>query len=336
MSTIKQVAARAGVSFTTVSHVVNRTRPVSDAARVRVARAIAELGYFPSAVARALKTSQTRILGVIVPNITNPFFAELVRGIEDVCERNHYSVFLCNGDDDSGRQERSMDTLLERRVDGVLLATPTGPEAAIAGRLSGAKLKTVVVDRNVSGLVADRVRIDHTGGARLAVRHLLELGHRRIACLSGPSGFAASRARVAGWRKALARAGITPEPHWLLEGDFSAAAGYALARQLLATESITAIFASNDLLAIGALRAAAEAGRAVPGTLSIIGFDGIELGAFTYPQLTTVGCSIRGIGEEAASILIDRIAGRAKGTIDHVVKPQIILRESTGPVPKYE
>jgi LacI family transcriptional regulator len=333
VSTIKQVAARAGVSFTTVSHVVNRTRPVSDAARVRVERAIAELGYLPSAVARALKTSQTRILGVIVPNITNPFFAELVRGVEDVCERNHYSVFLCNGDDDRGRQERSMDTLLERRVDGVLLATPTGPEAAIARRLAGAKLKTVVVDRNVSGLLADRVRIDHAGGARLAVEHLLELGHRRIACLSGPSSFAASRARVTGWRKALARAGITPEAHWLLEGDFSAAAGYALARPVVARQSgITAIFAGNDLLAIGALRAAAEAGRAVPRTLSIIGFDGIELGAFTYPQLTTVGCSIRTIGEEAASILIDRIAGRANAAIDRVVTPHIIRRESTGVV----
>ena len=331
MSTIKQVAARAGVSFTTVSHVVNRTRPVSDAARVRVERAIAELGYLPSAVARALKTSQTRILGVIVPNITNPFFAELVRGVEDVCERNHYSVFLCNGDDDRERQERSLDTLLERRVDGMLLATPTGPESAIARRVAHAKLKTVVVDRNVSGIAADRVRIDHAGGARLAVEHLLALGHRRIACLSGPSSFAASRARVAGWRKALARAGVTPDPSWLLEGDFSAAAGYELAHKLLARSPVTAIFASNDLLAIGALRAAAERGRSVPSLLSVIGFDGIDLGAFTYPPLTTVGCSIRGIGVEAARLLIDRIAGRAPDTVDHVVKPEIILRESTGP-----
>src|SRR5205085_1576944 len=142
LSTIKHVAARAGVSFTTVSHVMNRTRPVSDGARLRVERAIAELGYFPSAVARALKTSQTRIVGVIVPNITNPFFSELMRGIEDVCERSNYSVFLCNGDDDPGRQGRSLDTLLERRVDGVLLATPTGPAAALVKRLASAQMKT--------------------------------------------------------------------------------------------------------------------------------------------------------------------------------------------------
>jgi len=332
LSTSKQVAARAGVSFTTVSHVVNGTRPVSDSARLRVERAIAELGYFPSAVARALKTRQTRILGVIVPNITNPFFAELMRGIEDVCERSHYSVFLCNGDDDRERQARSLETLLERRVDGILLATPTGPAAAIAKRLSGANMKTVVVDRSVAGLVADRVRIDHQAGARLAVEHLLALGHRRIACLAGPSSFAVSGARVAGWRKALARAGVAPEEDWLLEGDFRAAAGHELTRKLLTRGKVTAVFASNDLLAIGALRAAAEQGLPVPKSLSVIGFDGIEMGAFTYPALTTVGYPIRAIGETAATVLIDRIAGRRTEVCEIVVAPEIILRESTGPV----
>jgi len=334
VSTIKQVAARAGVSFTTVSHVVNRTRPVSDNARLRVERAIAELGYFPSAVARALKTSQTRILGVIVPNITNPFFSELMRGIEDVCERSHYSVFLCNGDDDLERQGRALETLLGRRVDGVLLATPTGPAAALAKRLSGARMKTVVVDRSVPGLEADQVRIDHQAGARLAVEHLLALGHRRIACLAGPSTFAVSRARVAGWRKALARAGVTPEDGWLLAGDFRAADGHDLTRRLLARAKVTAVFASNDLLGIGALRAAAEQGLQVPNALSVIGFDGIEIGAFTYPALTTVGYPIRSIGETAATVLIDRIAGRRTEVCEIVVAPQIILRESTGPVPK--
>ena len=329
MSTIKHVAARAGVAFTTVSHVVNRTRPVSEQARARVERAIAELGYRPSAVARALKTSQTRILGVIVPNITNPFFSELMRGIEDVCERNDYSVFLCNGDDDLERQDRSLETLFERRVDGVLLATPTGPAAALARRLAHAKVRTVLVDRNVPGLAADRVRIDHGTGARLAVEHLLALGHRRIACLAGPMSFAVSRARVAGWKKALVRAGIEPGADWLLEGDFRAASGHDLTRSLIARGDFTAIFASNDLLGIGALRAAAEEGVTVPRSLSIIGFDGIEMGAYTYPALTTVGYPIRAIGEAAATVLIERLAGGAPGLRDVVVTPRVIEREST-------
>ena len=237
MSTIKHVAARAGVSFTTVSHVMNGTRPVSDSARRRVQDAIAELGYRPSAVARALKTSETRILGVIVPNITNPFFSELMRGIEDVCERSNYSVFLCNGDDDRERQGRSLETLIERRVDGVLLATPTGPAAPLARRLSSLGMKTVVVDRRLQGLAADQVRIDHPAGSRLAVEHLLALGHRRIACLAGPSSFVVGRARVAGWRKALERAGIRIARGWLVEGQRLDALRIELATTLVVRDS---------------------------------------------------------------------------------------------------
>lgn len=334
MSTIKHVAARAGVSFTTVSHVLNGTRRVSDAARERVERAVAEMGYAPSAVARALKMSETCILGVLVPNITNPFFAELTRGIEDCCRRTDYSVFLCNSDDDPERQSRYLQTLLGRRVDGLLLAAAAGDSAALAERLAPTRVPTVVVDRDIPGLGADLVRVDHQAGAELAVEHLLALGHRRIACLSGPSEFAVSRARVAGWREAMARAGIAPEPGWLLEGDFSAAAGHALTTQLLARGlGVTAIFAGNDLLGIGALRAAAEGGIAVPGRLSVIGFDGIDLGAYSYPALTTVGHPIRALGERAATVLLERIAGGPAPRREVVLAPALLARESTGPVP---
>ena len=331
MSTIKQVAARAGVSFTTVSHVVNRTRPVSDSARVRVERAIADLGYFPSAVARALKTAQTRILGVIVPNIINPFFSELVRGIEDACERNNYSVFLCNGDDDRDRQGRSLDTLLGRRVDGVILATPAGPATTLARRIAATKLPTAIVDRPVPGARVDHIAIDHAAGARLAMEHLLELGHRRIAHISGPSAFEVSRARAGGWRQALQDAGVEPREDWLVEGDFLAPSGHEVARKLLAQGEITAIFASNDMLAFGALWAAAEAGWVVPRALSVVGFDGIEMGGFISPALTTVGVPIRQMGETAAMVLIDRLAGRTKRAGETVVTPRLIVRESTGP-----
>lgn len=332
MSTIKHVAARAGVSFTTVSHVLNGTRRVSDSARARVEEAVQALGYSPSAVARALKTSETHILGVVVPNITNPFFAELTRGIEDACERAGYSVFLCNGDDDPARQGRALRTLMQRRVDGVVLATPTGEPGDVKRFLGSTPVKTVVVDRPVPGLDADLVRIDHEAGARLAVQHLLEFGHRRIACISGPMQFAVSKARVEGWRKALLKAGVKPSPSWLLESEFDAAGGYERARQLLETGDVTAIFASNDLIAIGALRAAAELGRPVPGTLSIVGFDAIDLGAFSYPALTTVGYPIREIGEMATRVLIDRIAGKGPSKRESVVQPRLVVRESTAPV----
>ena len=333
MSTLKHVAARAGVSFTTVSHVVNGTRRVSDATRRRVEKAIAEIGYSPSAIARALKKSETHIIGVVVPNITNPFFAELTRGIEDACERRQYSVFLCNGDDDSDRQGRALQTLLERRVDGMLFATPTGDEAALGRRLGTLPMKSVVIDRVLPGSGADLVRIDHQAGAALAVRHLLSLGHRRIGCLSGPSQFAVARARVAGWRQALGEAGITPDERWLVEGEFSTAAGHELTRVLLDRTDVTAILAGNDLMGIGVLRAAAEAGIAVPQRLSVVGFDGIDIGAYTYPALTTVGHPIRRLGELAATVLIERIAGREAQARDVVVTPELLMRESTARVP---
>ena len=323
------------MSFTTVSHVLNGTRRVSDSARARVEQAISEMGYAPSAVARSLKMSETCILGVLVPNITNPFFAELTRGIEDCCRQTDYSVFLCNSDDDPVRQARYLQTLLERRVDGLLLAAAAGEASVLAKRLASARVPTVVVDRSIPGLTADLVRVDHQAGAELAVSHLLALGHRHIACLSGPSEFAVSRARVAGWRRAMAQADVPVDDGWLLEGDFSAAVGCELTRRLLARGGITAIFASNDLLAIGALRAAAERGLAVPQALSIIGFDGIDLGGYVYPALTTVGYPIRALGEMAASVLIERIASGPAADREVVLQAQLLRRESTGPVPAH-
>lgn len=331
MSTIKHVAARAGVSFTTVSHVLNGTRRVSDSARHRVEQAIAEMGYSPSAVARSLKMSETCILGVLVPNITNPFFAELTRGIEDRCRQTDYSVFLCNFDDDAEQQARYLKTLLERRVDGLLLAAAAGEAAVLVQRLELAHVPTVVVERAIPGLSCDLVRVDHEGAARLAMDHLLSLGHRSIACLSGPSLFAVSRARVAGWRQAMQEAQIEIQEGWLLEGDFSAAEGYQLTRQLLARGDVTAIFAGNDQQAIGALHAAAEMGVAVPQALSVIGFDGIDLGGYVYPALTSVGYPIRALGETAATVLIERIAAKPESGREVVLPAQIFLRESTGP-----
>lgn len=336
--TIKDVAARAGVSFTTVSHVLNGTRRVSDTSRARVERAVSEIGYVPSALARALKTCETHVLGVLVPNITNPFFAELTRGVEDAARGLGYSVFLCNCDDEPGRQLGYVQRLLARRVDGLLLANSAAEASTVSGALRQTPVPTVVVDRAVAGLDADLVRLDNTGGARLATEHLLGLGHRHIACLAGPLAFEVSRARVAGWREAMQAAGIEPAPGWLVEGPYNPAQGHAATLGLLANHpEITAVCAGNDLLGIGALRAAAERGVAVPRQLSVIGFDGIELGGFIHPGLTTVGQDIRHIGERAAAVLIERIrrgAARHHGPVrELVVTPELILRESTGAVP---
>lgn len=332
MATIKDVAAAAGVSFTTVSHVVNNSRPVSASVRTRVEEAIRELNYVPSAVARSLKARSTATVGLLVPNGTNPYFAELARGVEDACAAHGYCVFFCNSDDDPAKQQGYLRVLREKRIDGLIIAS-AGEDAVLAGSLANANEPIVVVDRNIEGLETDLVQIDHERGAWLATRHLLALGHARIACIAGPVSTAVGAMRVHGFLRALSQHGVAVSNDAIVEAEASGSGGYHAAQRLFDTVRPTAIFAASDMMGIGALRAAAERGISVPGECSIIGFDDIELARYTYPSLSTVGNSVRTLGEIAAHTLIDRIAGRASPgeLMRRVVAPQLIERESTGP-----
>ena len=333
MATIKDVAAAAGVSFTTVSHVVNNSRPVSADVRAKVERAIRDLNYVPSAVARSLKARSTATVGLLVPNGTNPYFAELARGVEDGCARKGYCVFFCNSDDDPAKQRSYLRVLQEKRIDGLIVAS-AGDDAVLASTLADAREPIVVIDRNIEGLDADLVQIDHERGAWLATRHLLELGHSRIGCITGPVSAAVSAMRMHGFLRAMSERGMEIPADAIVESDFSGAGGYRAAGQLFDNLRPTAIFAGNDMMGIGALRAAAERGLRVPTDCSIIGFDDIELGNFTWPALTTVGQPARALGEMAALTLIERIANtREEGAriYRRVMSPTLFTRESTGP-----
>ncbi len=332
MATIKDVAALAGVSFTTVSHVVNRTRPVSRSAREKVEHAIRQLNYVPSGVARSLKVRATSTIGLLVPNSTNPYFAELARGIETRCERNGYCVFLCNSDDDPEKQRNYLRALREKRIDGLVIAS-AGDNYSLMQGLHDNHVPVVIVDREVEGVAADLVEIDHEAGAYVATQHLLALGHRRIGCISGPSSMAVGTLRVAGFRRAMAEAGVPVPAEAVVESDFSSPGGYYAGSRLFANLMPTAIFAGNDMMGIGVLRAAAERGIRVPQDCSVIGFDDIELSRYVYPALSTVGQSIPQLGEQAAQLLLDRISGMATGTPRRqIVAPQLTLRESTAPL----
>lgn len=327
MATIKDVAARAGISYTTVSHVVNGTRPVSDPVRDKVEAAIAELGYVPSGVARSLRARATGTLGLLVPNASNPYFAELARGIEDHAERNGYSVILCNSDDDIDKQLRYLRVLVERRIDGLIVAT-VASDKAFAEALAGLRVPLMLVDRSLDGVTADRVQVDHERGGFLATQHLLELGHRRIACIGGPASTQVVQLRAAGYRRALAGAKVEALP--VVDCAFTSPAGYAAAQALLADhEPPTAIFAGNDMIALGVLRAAAERGVRVPEQLSVVGFDDIEVSRYLYPALTTVGQSIGQLGETAAARLLARIRTPDLSAEQQLVEPTLVLREST-------
>ncbi|MGX9379968.1 LacI family DNA-binding transcriptional regulator [Pseudomonas sp. JQ36] len=331
MATIKDVAALAGISYTTVSHVVNKTRPVSQEVRLKVEAAIKSLDYVPSAVARSLKAKTTATIGLLVPNSLNPYFAELARGIEDYCERNGYCVILCNSDDNPEKQRSYLRVLLEKRIDGLIVAS-AGGDIGLAQGLAGVKTPMVIVDRGLDGVDADLVRIDHEYGAYLATRHLLELGHRDIATIGGPSSTSVAQMRQAGFCRALKEAGITVRPERMLESDFTSTGGYNAAATLLESNPPSAIFAGNDMIGIGVLRAAAERNVRVPSELSVIGFDDIQMSRYVYPALTTVGQSILQLGEMAAEVLLRRIATPSLVTDQRIVTPSIVLRESTAPL----
>ncbi|WP_277761453.1 LacI family DNA-binding transcriptional regulator [Pseudomonas sp. A34-9] len=331
MATIKDVAALAGISYTTVSHVVNNTRPVSQEVRLKVEAAIKSLDYVPSAVARSLKAKTTATIGLLVPNSLNPYFAELARGIEDYCERNGYCVILCNSDDNPEKQRSYLRVLLEKRIDGLIVAS-AGGDSGLAQGLAGVKTPMVIVDRGLDGVDADLVRIDHEYGAYLATRHLLELGHRDIATIGGPASTSVAQMRLAGYCRALKEAGIEVRPERMLESDFTSTGGYSAAAILLEGNPPSAIFAGNDMIGIGVLRAAAERNVRVPSELSVIGFDDIQMSRYVYPALTTVGQSILQLGEMAAEVLLRRIATPNLGTDQRIVTPSIVLRESTAPL----
>jgi LacI family transcriptional regulator len=223
--------------------------------------------------------------------------------------------------------------LLEKRIDGLVVAS-VGQDSDLLQSLAGVRTPMVIVDRELEGVDADLVRIDHELGAYLATRHLLELGHRDIAYIGGPAETGVSQLRLGGFRRAMAEAGATAAGDRVLHCDFTSLGGYAAAAQVLQGQRPTAIFAGNDMIGFGVLRAAAERQLNVPAELSVIGFDDIELSRYVYPPLTTVGQSIRELGESAASLLLARIGSPRQGAPEQrIVTPRLVLRESTGPRP---
>ena len=330
MITIRDVAQHAQVSVTTVSHVINGTRFVSEDAQARVRAAIEALNYVPSAVARSLKSSRTHTVGMMIPNNSNPYFAEIIRGIEDTCFAAGFNVILCNSDDDPHKQAAYVRVLSEKQVDGLIVLS-SGGDPELLDTLRSATMPQVVVDREIDDLAADLVEVDHEGGARVAVEHLVSLGHRRIACIAGPMELSPARQRVQGWRRALEAAGLGRDDTLVASGAFTAEGGHEAMRSLLQHRP-SAVFASNDLMAIGAICAAADAGLRVPQDLSVIGFDDIALAAYSNPPLTTIAQPKHQTGELAARMVMQRIAKPERPLQREILRPSLVIRRSTARV----
>jgi LacI family transcriptional regulator len=330
-ASIRDVAKRAGVSVTTVSHTLNATRFVSAEAQAKVHEATHALGYVPSEVARGLKHNTTRTLGMLVPNNSNPYFAEIIRGVEHHCYGAGYSLLLCNSNDDVQQQADHLRVLAERRVDGIVLVA-SGDDDSIVAACKDLRLALVLVDREIDAIAVDLIEVDHAAGGELATRHLLSLGHARVACIVGPADLRPSQQREAGWRRALQRAGIAPRADEIVRGDFGPEGGAAAMRRLLqSAQPPGAVFVCNDMMAIGALHAAHEAGIDVPGDLSLIGFDDIELAAYTSPPLTTVAQPKEAIGTGAAGLLLERLVDGRVEPRRAILQPELRVRASTAP-----
>ncbi|WP_071608810.1 ribose operon transcriptional repressor RbsR [Entomohabitans teleogrylli] len=329
MATMKDVARLAGVSTSTVSHVINNDRFVSEAVRARVEAAVASLNYAPSALARSLKINQTRTIGMLITASSNPFYYELVRGVERSCFERGYSLVLCNTEGDEQRMNRNLETLLQKRVDGLLLlCTETHlPSPEIMKRYPA--IPTVMMDWAPFDGDSDLIQDNSLLGGDIATRYLIDKGYTRIACITGPLDKTPSRLRLEGYRHAMARSGLPIMPGYEVNGDFEFAGGYQAMKKLLEMpQPPQAVFAGNDAMAVGAYRALHEAGLAIPGDIAIVGYDDIELARYMTPPLTTIHQPKDELGELAIDVLIHRMGDPTLQQQRLQLTPELVERGS--------
>lgn len=332
LPTIREVARLAGVSVATVSKALNDSGKVSEALRERVEAAARTLGYAPHASARSLRSGATRILGLLVADITNPFFLKLVERIEQLASAAGYSVILCNSGEEAEREERHLGMLLSQRVDGILLIPVRDSWRGRVSALARLPQPLVLVDRMLDGLEADSVTIDNRMAGYLAGEHLVRLGHRRVAIVMGSPEHQIARHRLDGFREALATGGIALDEQLIARNCFNEEVAYRAVLSLLDhAERPTAILATNNHLALGLLRAVTDRALAIPDDLSLIAVDDLPFSSIMRPGLTVVVQPSAAIAEAAVSGLLDRIGGRTPedGTRAVVLEPRLAVRGST-------
>jgi DNA-binding LacI/PurR family transcriptional regulator len=331
-STIADVAARSGVSTATVSRVLSGSVPARPETRDRVLAAARELAYRPSGVARALKRRETKTLGLLVTDLGNPFYPEVVRSVEAAAHERGYGLVLCNAADDPRRELAYLDLLIERRVDGIIIASSRATRRH-ASVLASSAIPVVLLNSGAVGSRLPTIDTAHRRGARLAAEHLVGLGHQRLGHISGPSANAASGQRLHGLRDALHAAGLADDALRIGPGNGRVDGGATAAD--LVRDGVTAIACYNDLTAIGALRTLRTAGVRVPDDVSVVGFDDIEMAAWTDPPLTTVRQPIGDMGRLSVAWLADALA-REEPTLEPRVQhlePRLIVRQSTAGAP---
>lgn len=324
MASIRDVAKHASVSVATVSRVLNDKGYVSAETRKKVEAAIAELNYRPNEVARSLFKKQSKTIGLILPDIMNPFFPELARAIEDTASKLGYTVILCNSDEDEEKAQRYVDVLLQKYVDGIIISSNTIQEKTIRELT----IPVVCIDREISKDIPTIV-VDNKNGARMATRFLKEKGRRKIAHIRGPLDIVNANERCEGYRDVVAGEQWFNESY-IVNGNYRMETATEAVLELLRQHpEIDGIFAANDTMAIGAMKAAYQHGLKVPEDVSIIGFDGIALGKASIPELTTIEQPLYELGQKAAKVLIKLIKGQVIEETFYQFDVQLVERDST-------
>ena len=322
--TRNDVARLAGVSPAVVSYVINSgPRPVSADARSRVLKAIAELGYRPDGLARSLRLGRSHAIGLVLPDTTNPFFAEMAQAVEDAAYATGYAVLICTTSDDMERERAHIVNLASRRVDGLILMSAR-PDQDLSG-FTGLGIPVVAMDRSPDDSPVSTIRVDNALGARLGTKHLIEHGHQRIAIVAGPVATGVSRSRVKGFQRAMTAAGLSRGQ--VVEAAFDFQGGHRAGHALLTMpDHPDALLISSDVQAIGVLSAAAELGRRVPEDLAVVSFDGTRAGAFAVPALTSVAQPTAAMAARAVDLL-----RRSGDDLLHLtLKPELVRRRSCG------
>jgi LacI family transcriptional regulator len=331
-ATVRDVARQAGVSAMTVSRVINGVAGVSPETRRRVERAVTELDFVPNGVARGLMSSKSGTLGLIVPDISNPFFSILVRGAETVARRAGYRVLLCNSEGDLTLEKQYVQDMISHRAEGLIVAPVGDRSKANLVPLERRRFPLVLIDRSVSGLECDLVQADSIAGAKMLAGHLLSIGHRRIAVITEPDNVSTARERLQGYNAAMKAAGVKVAASLIVRTTPDRAGGHAAMQQILRLDPRpTAVFAVNNMTALGAMQAIRERGLIVPKDIALVCFDDVEHLAVLSPFLTVVNQPTEMFGTLAAQLLLERIAGDPAGPSRHVVlKADLLVRESCG------
>jgi LacI family transcriptional regulator len=332
MTTIKDIARRAGVSEATVSRVINDAPLVKPETRARIIAIINELGYYPNSLARGMRSKKTNSIGLLLADITNPFYAETAKTIIEIAGRHDYSIILCNTNNDLREQQKSIEVLLQKKVDGFIFASVHWTDPTLKTVIASDTPYILYNRKTSQSENANYVVLDNEMGAFIAVEHLYKLGHRRIALIRGPHGFSTGRERTSGYVKALKAFGLQHDEKLVVQGKYSEKQSFDAAKKLLLADNPpTAIFASNDLMALSALEAIFSSGQKVPDDIALVGFDDIEIASHSAIQLTTVSQN-RNLMAEIAIDSLRKIIRKenVQLPIQIVLKPMLAVRKTSG------